>query len=138
MVENSNFSRQVLVCQSRSCRKLGAAAVLAAFQASASVVTDVSIIGSACLGQCGCGPMVLIMPEQIWYSGVLACEVPAVIERHLQAGHPVRAMLYPKYHRDGEMGRLSRRGDAGTRREEESESTHYPIPNPQSPNYRYS
>lgn len=94
MAENSNSSRQVLVCQSRSCRKLGAAAVLAAFQAS--VVTDVSVIDSACLGQCGCGPMVLVMPEQIWYSGVLACEVPAVVERHLQAGHPVEAMLYKK------------------------------------------
>ncbi|MFB8789374.1 MAG: (2Fe-2S) ferredoxin domain-containing protein [Potamolinea sp.] len=96
MVENPESSRQVLVCQSRSCRKLGAAAVLAAFQACS--LTDVSVIGSACLGQCGCGPMVLVIPEQIWYSGILSCEVPAVVERHLQGGHPVPSMLYPKYH----------------------------------------
>jgi (2Fe-2S) ferredoxin len=96
MVENSESSRQILVCQSRSCRKQGAAAVLGAFQRSP--VTDVTVIGSGCLGQCGNGPIVLVTPEQIWYSGVHASEVSAVVERHLKGGRPVRSMLYPKYH----------------------------------------
>jgi (2Fe-2S) ferredoxin len=47
--------------------------------------------------------MVLVLPEEIWYSGVYASEVPAVIERHLQGGRPVQSMLYPKYHQsDGQ------------------------------------
>jgi (2Fe-2S) ferredoxin len=89
--------KQVLVCQSRSCRKQGAAAVLAAFKHLS--VTEVTVMGSNCLGQCGSGPMVLVMPEQIWYSGVQSSEVPAVVERHLLGGRPVESMLYPKYHR---------------------------------------
>jgi (2Fe-2S) ferredoxin len=97
MVKFIESSRQILVCQSRSCRKQGAAAVLAAFQALP--VTNVKVVGSSCLGQCGCGPMVLVTPEQIWYSGVHASEVFAVVERHLKSGHPVVSMLYPKYHR---------------------------------------
>ena len=97
MVKSIESSRQILVCQSRSCRKQGAAAVLAAFQALP--VTNVKVVGSSCLGQCGCGPMVLVTPEQIWYSGVHASEVFAVVERHLKSGHPVVSMLYPKYHR---------------------------------------
>lgn len=96
MVKTSESVRQVLVCQSRSCRKQGAAAVLAAFQKIP--VTDVTIISSTCLGQCGNGPMVLMMPEQIWYSAVHPSEVPAVVKRHLQCGCPVVSMLYPKYH----------------------------------------
>lgn len=96
MVESPESSRQVLVCQNRSCRKQGAAAVLAAFKASP--VTDVTVIGSSCLGQCGSGPMVVVMPDQIWYSRVHPSEVSAVVERHLQGGHPVESMLYPKYH----------------------------------------
>jgi (2Fe-2S) ferredoxin len=96
MVESPESSRRILVCQSRSCRNQGAAAVLAAFQTSA--VTEVTLIGSGCLAQCGSGPMVLVMPEQIWYSGVHPSEVPAVVERHLQGGRPVVSMLYPKYH----------------------------------------
>ncbi|HEY9653311.1 MAG TPA: (2Fe-2S) ferredoxin domain-containing protein [Coleofasciculaceae cyanobacterium] len=94
MIENSNSSRRVLVCQHRSCRKLGAAAVLAAFQISP--VADVAVIGSSCLGQCGNGPMVLVEPEMLWYSRVHPDEVAAVIERHLLGGQPIKAMLYKK------------------------------------------
>lgn len=96
MVETSESSRQILVCQSRTCRKQGSAAVLEAFQSSP--VTDITVVDSGCLGQCGSGPMVVVMPEQIWYSRVHPSEVPAVVKRHLQDGHPVLSMLYPKYH----------------------------------------
>lgn len=94
MIEHSNSSRGVLVCQHRSCRKLGAAAVLAAFQLSP--VAGITVIGSSCLGQCGNGPMVLVEPEQVWYSRVHPDEVAAVIERHLRGGKPIKAMLYKR------------------------------------------
>lgn len=87
--------KSVLVCQNRSCSKQGAGKVLAAFQAYAS---DVTVAGSGCLGQCGMGPMVLVIPEQIWYSRVHPDEVPVVVKRHLLGGQPVAAMLYPKFH----------------------------------------
>lgn len=91
MTENGTFSREVLVCQNRACRKLGAAKVIAAFQALP--VSDVTVTPSGCLGQCGNGPMVLVMPEQVWYNRVHPDEVPAVVERHLIGGIPVVAML---------------------------------------------
>ena len=89
-------ARTVLVCQSKACRKQGALKVLAAFQAHP--VEGVEADASPCLGQCGNGPMVLILPEEVWYNGVHPDEVPAVVERHLQKGEPVKAMLYPKFH----------------------------------------
>lgn len=92
----SAASKQVLVCQSRTCRKQGAAKVLAALKNSP--VTSVTVIKSGCLGQCGSGPIVLVMPDQTWYSGVQASEVPRVVEGHLRGGLPVQSMLYPKYH----------------------------------------
>ena len=92
-------SRQVLICQGRTCRKQGSANVIAAFQHSP--VTGITVMGSGCLGQCGNGPMVLVTPEQIWYSAVHPKEVAAVVERHLQGGDPVGSMLYPKYHSPG-------------------------------------
>lgn len=95
MMSTPETARQVLVCQNRSCRRHGAAAVLTAFQKSP--IKDVRVVSSGCLGQCGNGPMVLVMPEQVWYSRVHPDEVPVVVERHLQNGHPVQAMLYPKY-----------------------------------------
>ena len=92
----SEYSRCVRVCQNRSCRKGGAKLVLEAFQAHS--VPGVNIIASSCLGQCGNGPMVLILPDMVWYSGVKPDEVPLVVEQHLQKNKRVEKMLYARFH----------------------------------------
>lgn len=96
MVSDRPSEKQVLVCQNCSCRKQGAAKVLEAFQASP--VPGVTAIGCRCLGQCGNGPMVLVMPEEVWYCRLRPDEVPTVVERHLRGGKPVKGMLYSKFH----------------------------------------
>ncbi|TAG95524.1 MAG: (2Fe-2S) ferredoxin domain-containing protein [Oscillatoriales cyanobacterium] len=95
-MQNIESSRRVLVCQNRTCRKQGAAKVLTAFQQLSG--SEVAVVASSCLGQCGSGPMVLVMPEQVWYSGIRPEEVVSVTEQHLQGGKPVKAMLYRKFH----------------------------------------
>ena len=86
----------VRVCQNRTCKKQGAVKVLAAFEANP--VPEVTVMGSSCLGQCGNGPMVLILPEMVWYSKVLPSEVLKVIEQHLLDGKRVEKMLYRRFH----------------------------------------
>lgn len=88
--------KTVRVCQHNACRKAGAAQVFAAFQNLP--LPNVKIEAVRCLGQCGHGPMVLVLPDQIWYSAVHPNEVPAVVERHLRRGKPIKAMLYRKFH----------------------------------------
>ncbi len=51
-----------------------------------------------CLGQCGSGPMVMILPQEIWYSQVQPSEVEVIVQQHLGKGEPVTEMLYPKFH----------------------------------------
>ncbi|MEL7035703.1 MAG: (2Fe-2S) ferredoxin domain-containing protein [Cyanobacteria bacterium J06592_8] len=87
--------RKVLVCQNRTCRKQGSAQVLAAFQAEP--VPDVSIEATGCLGQCGNGPMVIILPEEVWYDRIQADEVTLIVEHHLLGGEPVQALRYAKF-----------------------------------------
>jgi (2Fe-2S) ferredoxin len=116
-------SRTVIVCQNRACCKAGAAAVLAKLRQNlaelgdaqnitpvdlpnAAVnlpritdpVTDITVIGCHCLGQCGNGPMVLVMPERVWYHRVHPDEVPAIVQQHLQQGKWLKGLLYPKFH----------------------------------------
>jgi (2Fe-2S) ferredoxin len=86
----------VQICQSKSCRKLGAAKVLAAFLKQP--IPEVEVLESGCFGQCGNGPMVLVLPEQVWYCRVQADEVGAIVDHHLKNGHAIKAMLYPKFH----------------------------------------
>lgn len=86
----------VRICQHNSCRKQGAAKVLKAFERLAPV--NVLIEPCQCLGQCGNGAIVLVLPDQIWYSRVSPEEVAAIVDRHLLRGKPIKAMLYRKFH----------------------------------------
>ncbi len=95
-MENIPEKRRLLVCQNRTCRKQGAAKVLAAFESSE--VPNIEVEKSGCLGQCGNGPMVLVLPEEVWYSHVHIDAVSLVVERHLLGGVPVKGMLYSKFH----------------------------------------
>ena len=88
--------QRILVCQNRTCRKQGAEKVLSAFQSQP--VPGVTVAGCGCLGECGNGPMVQVVPDQIWYNQVHPDEVPAIVKRHLCDGQPVAAMLYRKFH----------------------------------------
>jgi len=96
MVEAIASSRCVLVCQSRTCKKQGAGSVLQVFQQLD--LSDWTIVASPCMGQCGNGPMVRVLPDNIWYWRVQANEVKKIARTHLQQGHPVKTMLYPVMH----------------------------------------
>ncbi|VEP13814.1 Ferredoxin, 2Fe-2S [Hyella patelloides LEGE 07179] len=90
------MNNTVLVCQNLSCQSCGSAQVLKAFQAYS--ISDTTIVGSGCLGQCGNGPMVLILPQEIWYNKVSPDEVKILVEQHLLKGQPVKSMLYRVKH----------------------------------------
>ncbi|WP_414546223.1 (2Fe-2S) ferredoxin domain-containing protein [Nostoc sp. CCY0012] len=98
-IDPSSASQCVRVCQNRTCKKQGAAKVLAAF--TALPVPNVEVTASSCLGQCGNGPMVLVLPDMVWYSGVQPKEVPLVVEQHLLGGQSVKRMLYYRFHPQG-------------------------------------
>ena len=73
--------KTVVVCQNRTCKLSGSTAVLNAFESYP--ISDVTIIGSGCLGKCGNGSVVLILPEEIWYTQVSSEQVKILVEQHL-------------------------------------------------------
>lgn len=80
--------KQVLVCQNTVCRRQGSKSVLGAF--FSGVTTDVSIVKSGCLGQCGNGPTVLLLPEKVCYTWVQPNQVPMIIQKHRSELKPVK------------------------------------------------
>jgi uncharacterized protein (DUF952 family)/(2Fe-2S) ferredoxin len=66
----------VLICQHRTCRKQGSAEVLTAFRSL--MIPNITYEGCGCLGNCGNGPMVLILPARIWYYLVQPQDVPTI------------------------------------------------------------
>jgi (2Fe-2S) ferredoxin len=91
-------SRQILICNHKTCHQQGAEGVLQRFKAE--LPEEVGLEVRQCLGQCGNGPMVLILPEEIWYSHVQPQDVPKIVEQHLRQGEPVQEKLYREFHPD--------------------------------------
>ena len=48
---------------------------------------------SSCLDECGTGPTVCVMPDQVWYAGVQTEDVGEIIESHLVGNRPVTRLL---------------------------------------------
>ncbi|MFM7363193.1 MAG: (2Fe-2S) ferredoxin domain-containing protein [Cuspidothrix sp.] len=95
-IEKESLPICVRVCQHRTCRKQGAKEVLAALQVFS--IPNVTVTASGCLGQCGNGPMVLVLPEMVWYCRVTTQEIPRLVEQHLLGGQRVNKMLYYRFH----------------------------------------
>ncbi len=96
--QNSSQPEQpcVLVCQYRSCRERGSAQVLEAFEEAQ--LTEFTVKGTGCQGQCTSGPTVRIVPEETWYWRVKPSDVPLIVEQHLKAGKPVDEKLNTRIH----------------------------------------
>ena len=90
------MSRKILVCQHETCPRQGASAVDQAFRSQ--VPSDVVVESVGCLGECGSGPMVVVLPEEVWYCHVEPLDVRLIVEQHLKGGKPVTEKLYPKFH----------------------------------------
>ncbi len=93
---NSALSRQVLICQHRTCTKDGAGAVLAAFQKHE--IENVTIQTSGCMGLCGSGPMVMVLPDEIYYWHITPNKAQTIIETHLLGNIPIPSMMHPRLH----------------------------------------
>ena len=106
---NPQPKRRVLICQNTACSKSGALAVLKTFQALE--LPEVELVASGCLGQCGNGPMVLILPEQIWYRYVRRQNVRTIAAQHLRQGNPDALIPSMKVLQESDTALLKNGGD---------------------------
>ena len=90
--------RFIQVCQYRSCQRFQAADVLAAFKQHTG--PELMVAASSCLGQCGSGPMVRVVPDNVWYCRVRPHDAEEILEQHIHQGKPVKRLLHPRFHPD--------------------------------------
>lgn len=62
--------------------------------ARAGLHEKIRINKSGCFSQCGNGPMVVVYPEDVWYAGVTAADLPELFRAHLLGGTPVERLRY--------------------------------------------
>ncbi len=62
--------------------------------AKAGLHGQIRVNKSGCFSQCGNGPMVVVYPEDVWYAGVKAEDLPEIVQSHLVGGKPVERLRY--------------------------------------------
>lgn len=51
---------------------------------------------AGCLDRCDMGPVIVVYPEDIWYSYVDKTDIDEIIEQHLINGRPVERLMIDK------------------------------------------
>ncbi len=101
-----SFRRHIFVCVNERapgsargcCKEKGGEKVRAAFK---SEVAQRGLNGvvrankAGCLDQCEAGVTVCVYPEQVWYGGVTAEDVPEIMEKHILGGEYVTRLMLP-------------------------------------------
>lgn len=70
----------IIVCNGKCCYRDGGNQVLEAFKQQTR--GKVQVRTKYCFGKCGNGPMVVVLPEIIWYDHVKLTQVSSIIKRH--------------------------------------------------------
>ena len=73
-----------------SCINNGSGDVFNAFREEQGrrLATDVKVVATGCLEACMVGPVVAVMPDDVWYGGVIEADIGEIMD-HAQGGTPV-------------------------------------------------
>ncbi|MGM0651327.1 MAG: NADH-quinone oxidoreductase subunit NuoF [Bacillota bacterium] len=91
------YERHILICAGTGCISSGAEGVQEALIESLkehNLEDNVRIIMSGCHGFCEKGPIFIVYPEDVFYCGVQAEDVPEIVEEYLVKGNMVERLLY--------------------------------------------
>ena len=102
----ATYQRMLFVCLNDrgeghpkgSCSRAGGAELLdrlRADMAQQGLKGVVRAVGTRCLGQCSHGPVVNVQPEDVWYGGVQASDVPDLISKHVLKGEVLEPLEVP-------------------------------------------
>ncbi len=93
------YDRHVFVCTSgETCPTQGDVEkfvkVLRDGARAAGRQQDVRVNKAGCFSQCGHGPMIVVYPDDVWYHGVQASDLPEILQSHIIGGVPVERLRY--------------------------------------------
>ena len=92
------FEIHVFVCTSGgTCPHQGAADVHAFLKEAArraKLKSKVRVNHGGCLDQCGHGPVVVVYPENVWYTHVSVKDAEAIFTEHIVGGQPVERLRF--------------------------------------------
>ncbi len=91
------FKRRIHVCGGTGCTSSGSPKLITRLEAeikAAGLENEVEIVKTGCFGLCALGPIVIVHPENSFYSRVSEDDIPRIVNEHLKGGTPVKELLY--------------------------------------------
>ncbi|MDI9496867.1 MAG: NADH-quinone oxidoreductase subunit NuoF [Bacillota bacterium] len=88
--------RELLVCGGTGCRSSESAQLIRELREQLAMhdITDVEVIQVGCFGFCAQGPIVKVMPEDIFYVQVKLSDAARIVEQHVIRGEQVADLLF--------------------------------------------
>lgn len=87
--------KHILVCQGTGCTSSKSPQILEKFRAvlKEKNIDNVRVVKTGCFGLCSKGPIVIIRPEDTFYSMVTPDDVEEIVETHIVNGETVKRLL---------------------------------------------
>ncbi|MFV0516312.1 MAG: NADH-quinone oxidoreductase subunit NuoF [Aminipila sp.] len=87
----------ILVCGGTGCTSSGSMKIIQEFEKNikeSGLEGEVSVVKTGCFGLCALGPVVLVYPDQVFYSMVKVEDVEEIVKEHLVKGRIVKRLVY--------------------------------------------
>lgn len=88
---------QILICGGTGCLSSGSKALKDEFKAvltEMNLINEVRLVLTGCFGLCEKGPVVIIYPEETFYSHIKVSDVRKICEEHILKGRVVKELLF--------------------------------------------
>jgi len=91
------FRSHVLVCGGTGCTSNGSTAVIEALEKEIKkndLEKEICVVKTGCHGLCSEGPIMVVYPDNIFYTKVTPDDVPEIVTEHLLKGRVVNRLVY--------------------------------------------
>jgi NADH:ubiquinone oxidoreductase subunit F (NADH-binding)/(2Fe-2S) ferredoxin/Pyruvate/2-oxoacid:ferredoxin oxidoreductase delta subunit len=88
---------ELMVCTGTGCVASGAYKIKEALENEIEkhgLQNEVSVVTTGCNGFCGQGPLLVVMPDKIFYGWLRVEDIPLLVEEHLLKGRPVSKLMF--------------------------------------------
>jgi NADH-quinone oxidoreductase subunit F len=112
-MKDQAYRMHVLVCGGTSCVSHNAFEIKASLESELKqhrLENEIQVVTTGCNGFCEHCPLLIVKPENIFYTHLKLKDVPFLVEEHFLKGRPVRRLMYTPPAEPGPIAKLSEIG----------------------------
>ncbi|MBC8175063.1 MAG: NADH-quinone oxidoreductase subunit NuoF [Candidatus Marinimicrobia bacterium] len=95
MVEKRRI--ELMLCAGTGCVAGGAFQIIEGLEkeiAARGLEKEVSVVQTGCNGFCGQGPLMVVIPDNIFYGWLTLDDIPHLVEEHFLKGRPIEKLMF--------------------------------------------